>query len=237
MKELWGSFILTFPSQILMHVIKFPTDHHCSHHPTSCFFLPKQNDQEIWGRMRTRPADSGTWSGWWPAALRLTFHLLLGSPGVAGSTGHADIVPVDVLEKHLRVPSCQGAGLGETEEWDPQRGHGFQDAREADRVSGAGGEQALEATFGSWALEFQCRRLTLLLSRELLSVPLPFPSQIKIRNQPSLHYLYVDSVLLTFMLRLVFPRHQNTSHMTTGLSCFNISLIWTWESKFGKKVY
>lgn len=45
----------------------------------------------------------------------LTFHLLLRSPGVAGGTGHANVVPVDVLEEHLRVPPCQGTGLKETE--------------------------------------------------------------------------------------------------------------------------
>jgi len=30
---------------------------------------------------------------------------------VAGGTGHANVVPVDVLEEHLRVPPCQGTGL------------------------------------------------------------------------------------------------------------------------------
>lgn len=50
--------------------------------------------------------------GW--AGLSLTFHLLLGSPSVAGDTGHADVVPVDVLEKHLSIPPSQGAGLGKT---------------------------------------------------------------------------------------------------------------------------
>ena len=44
----------------------------------------------------------------------LTFHLLLRSPRVAGSTGHADVVPVDVLEKHFSVPPRQGTGLRET---------------------------------------------------------------------------------------------------------------------------
>jgi hypothetical protein len=48
------------------------------------------------------------------ADLSLTFYLLLRSPSVAGYTGHADVVPVDVLEKHLSVPPCQGAGLRET---------------------------------------------------------------------------------------------------------------------------
>ena len=41
-------------------------------------------------------------------------HLLFGSSGVAGSTGHADVVPMDVLEKDLSIPPCQGAGLRET---------------------------------------------------------------------------------------------------------------------------
>lgn len=49
-----------------------------------------------------------------PAGLPLTFYLLLGSPGVAGDTGHADVVPVDVLEEHLSVPPGQSAGLEET---------------------------------------------------------------------------------------------------------------------------
>lgn len=66
--------------------------------------------------MKTRYPGSGPCggSGSRPAGLALTFHLLLGSSGVAGGTGHADIVPVDVLEKDLSVPPCQGAGLSET---------------------------------------------------------------------------------------------------------------------------
>lgn len=43
-----------------------------------------------------------------------TFDLLLGAPGVARHAGHADVVPVDVLEEHLGVPAGQGARLGRT---------------------------------------------------------------------------------------------------------------------------
>lgn len=93
--------------------------HHCPFHPTSNFFLSKEKTQEIWDCLKTRHTASGRccWSRWWPAGLALTFHLLLRSSGVAGCTGHADVVPVDVLEKHLRVPPRQGAGLRETEVW------------------------------------------------------------------------------------------------------------------------
>lgn len=33
---------------------------------------------------------------------------------MAGGTGHADVVPVDILEKDLSVPPRQGASLRET---------------------------------------------------------------------------------------------------------------------------
>lgn len=48
------------------------------------------------------------------AGFLLTFYLLFRPPGVAGNTGHAHIVPVDVLEEYLGVPPCQSAGLRET---------------------------------------------------------------------------------------------------------------------------
>jgi len=54
--------------------------------------------------------------------------------------------------------------------------------------------RAPEATSGSQTLPFQCGRFTLLWRKELLLGPLPFPSQRKIRIQPSLDYLSADSV-------------------------------------------
>lgn len=43
--------------------------------------------------------------------MSLTFDLLLRSSGVTGGSGHAHIVPVDVLQKHLSVPPSQSTRL------------------------------------------------------------------------------------------------------------------------------
>ena len=102
---------------------------------------------------------------------------------MAGGTGHADIVPVDVLEKDLSVPPCQGAGLRETRCEAPHISPSLVGARDlrhwrrgaGDEVSGAPGEQSP----GEYSSSSAGDSLTLLSSKEKLPVPLPFPSQTK----------------------------------------------------------
>lgn len=94
-----------FQVSFVPHLVNFPLGKPCpgphegAAHPAHPGWLPL-------------PAHRG--GGEVSALSALTFHLLLGSSGVTGGTGHADIVPVDVLEKDLSVPPCQGAGLRET---------------------------------------------------------------------------------------------------------------------------
>lgn len=65
-------------------------------------------------RLQEDPAAEGEANQAFSAVTAPTFDLLLGPPGVARHAGHADVVPVDVLEEHLGVPPGQGAGLGKT---------------------------------------------------------------------------------------------------------------------------
>lgn len=48
-------------------------------------------------------------------SAELTFNLLFWAPGMTGGAGHAHIVPVNVLEKHLGVPAGQRARLAHKE--------------------------------------------------------------------------------------------------------------------------
>lgn len=169
---------------------KFPMNRPRPCYSTSDFFLSQEKNQDIWDFMKSRYTAPGPccWSGSWPAGLTLTFHLLLRSPSMAGSAGHTDVIPVDVLEKHLSIPPRQGAGLRETKVWSPTR------KVWSNRYMGSQilKKELLEPWVSQghfWFVDAPilmiCRRLMLLLSKELLPVPLSFPSQIKIRNQPS----------------------------------------------------
>lgn len=48
-------------------------------------------------------------------SAELTFNLLFWASGMTGGAGHAHIVPVNVLEKHLGVPAGQRARLAHKE--------------------------------------------------------------------------------------------------------------------------
>lgn len=89
---------------------------------------------------------AGMASGW--RGPTLTFHLLFGSSGVAGSTGHADVVPMDVLEKDLSIPAVPGCRPERDTVWSPThlQSRGAHDLRPREdagnEASGSLGEQS-----------------------------------------------------------------------------------------------
>lgn len=177
---------------------------------TSDSFLSQEKNQDIWDFMKARCTAPGPccWSGSWPAGLTLTFHLLLRSPSMAGSAGHTDVIPVDVLEKHLSIPPRQGAGLREKKVWSPT--HEVWSNR-------CMGSQILEKELLElWVSRghFWFMDTSILMQEpyafiELRITPRASPVSITDKNQkPAIPWLlYVESVLLTFSLWLVFFCH------------------------------
>jgi len=136
------------------------------------------------------------------AGLTLTFHLLFGSSGVAGSTGHADVVPMAVLEKDLSIPPCQGAGLRERQSVKSQS-RGAHDLRHqrrdaGDEAFGSLGEQSPGGQLEQHGCSSSNGRGSLILLSEKLKkksslVPLSFPSQAKKEISYSLTTTCIDS--------------------------------------------